>query len=102
MCRSNDIDNFLTRNNVPIRQNTVTPDQTTALDVMRGDLVLAVCNKCGFVFNAAFDSSLPLYGKNYDNAQFFSYAFENYLTHLINYLVDERGVRNCHVVEVGC
>ena len=69
VCQSDNIDNFLTRKNVPIRQNTVAPDQTTAFGVTRGDLVLVVCNKCGFVFNAAFDSSLPIYGHNYDNAQ---------------------------------
>jgi SAM-dependent methyltransferase len=62
---------------------------------------MTVCRSCGFVFNSAFDLDLLRYGKSYDNAQFFSQVFDDYLDGLTDYLVRERGVRNCRIVEVG-
>lgn len=102
VCNSNQISTFLTRTGVPIRQNTVVDRQNAALEVSRGDLNLAVCERCGFVFNATFDPTLLIYGQNYDNAQFFSQVFDDYLSDLVDHLINNRGVQNCRVVEVGC
>jgi SAM-dependent methyltransferase len=102
ICNGDQISVFLTRASVPIRQNTVFDGQKAALEVPRGDLNLAVCERCGFVFNATFDPTLLIYGQNYDNAQFFSRVFDDYLSGLVDHLVNNRGVQNCHVVEVGC
>jgi len=102
VCESHQTSVFLVRENVPTRQNAVFKEQKAALEVPRGDIKLAVCGRCGFVFNAAFDDSLFIYGEHYDNAQFFSQAFDDYLSLLVDYLVDQRSVKNCRIVEVGC
>src|SRR4030067_977056 len=102
VCNSDQISTFLERKSVPVRQNALFSEQKEALEVPRGDLMLAVCTQCGFVFNSAFDSSLLIYGQNYDNAQFFSQVFDDYLSDLVDYLIYERHVQNCRVVEVGC
>lgn len=102
VCDSDRVVVFLTREGVPIRQNTVAGEKHAAVDVPRGDLNLTVCERCGFVFNSTFDPTLPIYGQNYDNAQFYSQVFDEYLSNLIAYLINERGVQNCRVVEVGC
>jgi len=77
-------------------------DQRSALRIPRGTLSLAVCEECGFVFNATFDPSLLRYGEEYENTQTFSSVFEDYLSDLTDYLVFEKGVQNCRLVEVGC
>lgn len=102
VCNSTSVSIFLTREHVPIGQNILLNEQKTALQVPRGDLKYAFCGKCGFVFNAAFDPSLVIYGQEYDNAQCFSRAFDDYLSDLLDYLINDRGVRNCRIVEVGC
>jgi SAM-dependent methyltransferase len=63
---------------------------------------MRVCHACGFVFNAEFDAGLLEYGNQYDNTQDRSAVFDRYLDDLVRHLVEERGARNAHVVEVGC
>ena len=63
---------------------------------------MTVCGDCSFVFNADFDPELLSYGQHYDNSQNFSPAFESHVNSLVARLVDERVVRSCSVVEVGC
>lgn len=102
VCDSDQTSIFLTREGVPARQNTVAGEESAASDVPRGNLSMTVCERCGFVFNSSFDPAVLIYGQNYDNAQFYSQVFDDYLSHLIDHLVNARGVRNCRVVEVGC
>lgn len=93
---------FLHRAGVPAHQNLVLASRQEALEIVRGDLALAVCTECGFVFNAAFDGSKLAYGADYDNTQSCSPYFARYMDELAQHLVTEEGVRDCQVVEVGC
>ncbi len=93
---------FLQRNGVPVHQNIVVRDRDSALSVRRGDLSLSACDKCGFVFNQAFCSSKLDYGETYDNTQTSSPYFKGYLEQLGAYLIHDKGVRNCRIVEIGC
>lgn len=102
VCQQDSVTTFLTREGVPVHQNLLVRDQRSALETVRGTLSLAACERCGFVFNETFEPSLVKYGEDYDNTQTFSRAFEDYLSELVRYLVFERGVQNCRVVEVGC
>lgn len=72
------------------------------IGIDRGDIILAYCEKCGFVFNQAFDLSKLSYCKEYDNSQTFSHLFDDYLSRLSDYLINERGVRQSRIIEVGC
>jgi SAM-dependent methyltransferase len=63
---------------------------------------MRACRGCGFVFNAEFDAARLDYGDGYDNTQDCSPAFDAYLDELVRHLVEERNVRNCRIVEVGC
>ena len=93
---------FLERRNVPVHQNLVLTDPSAASNVVRGDLVMAVCQVCGFVFNQAFDENLLNYGQSYNNSQECSPIFRTYTDELVDFLVEKRGVQGCRIVEVGC
>ncbi len=93
---------FLDRKRVPIHQNFVFPDRSAARQAPTGDLDMRVCVDCGFVFNHAFDPELMVYGEGYDNTQSSSAFFEAYMDDLVADLVENRGVRDCTIVEVGC
>jgi len=102
ICGSGLVEQFLTRKDVPVHQNWIFHDQHAAVTKERGDLSLAFCNDCGFVFNRGFDPTKISYGEQYDNTQSHSCMFSSYIDKLIVYLVCERGVRNCRIVEIGC
>jgi SAM-dependent methyltransferase len=102
ICCSPQIIPFLWREGVPIYQNLVIDDQKTAEAIPRGNLTLAVCNECGFFFNQTFDPTKVGYGQDYDNTQTYSPLFIKYIDGLVDYLVFEKGIRNCQIVEVGC
>lgn len=102
VCQSNLVTMFLKRERIPVHQNLVIRNQSSALEIPRGDLSLAVCKKCGFIFNQAFNFSSMKYGVDYDNTQTCSPVFNTYVDELVDRLVFENCVRDCRVVEVGC
>lgn len=102
VCHSHSVSLFLSRKLVPVHQNLVAKDRQSSLEIARGDLDLYGCGDCGFVFNQAFDLSKLSYGEVYDNTQTHSPSFERYVGELVRYLVSEKGVQNCTIVEVGC
>lgn len=102
ICASDALQPFLHRDAVPVHQNLVVNSLEAARGLARGVLDLAVCTHCGFVCNRAFDLSLLAYGHDYDNTQSCSAYFDAYLDALVRHLVEERGLRNSTIVEVGC
>jgi len=102
ICGSKLIRQFLSREQVPVHQNLIMSEQESALNINRGHLKLTVCEACGFISNQAFDLSQLSYGENYDNTQTCSSAFESYVLALVDYLIHEKKVQNCCIVEVGC
>ena len=102
ICGSKLLRQFLSREQVPVHQNLIMSEQESALNINRGHLKLIVCEGCGFIWNQAFDVSQLSYGENYDNTQTCSSAFEEYVLNLVEYLIHEKNVKHCCVVEVGC
>jgi SAM-dependent methyltransferase len=93
---------FLRREGVPVQQNILVGTSTAARNVPRGTLDMHVCADCGFVWNAAFDLSRLDYGAAYDNTQSWSPEFDAYMDGLAMELVEEHGVRQARIVEIGC
>jgi len=73
-----------------------------ARNAVRGHLEIVACLACGFVFNTLFDLALMSYGKGYENDQTYSPAFSEHVDRLAKRLLNESGVRDSRVVEVGC
>jgi SAM-dependent methyltransferase len=93
---------FLRRAGMPVHQNLLLASRNLARSTVRGDLELAVCERCGFVFNLAFDLAKLGYGEAYDNTQTCSPFFQSYVDGLVQHLGESRGVRHQRIVEVGC
>src|SRR5262245_61088048 len=102
VCSSNSLSEFLVRRNVPVHQNLLMRDQAAAMAVPRGDLVLAACEDCGFIWNTAFDINKIMYGADYENSQAYSPSFAEYIDELVRHMVVECEVQNCSIVDVGC
>lgn len=102
VCQSKSIQVFLEQKNVPVHQNYLFTDQKAARNEARGNLSIAHCLSCGFVFNASFDADSMTYDQNYENTQNYSPMFEGYIDEQINYLVEQKGMRDAKVIEIGC
>ncbi|MBI5439555.1 MAG: methyltransferase domain-containing protein [Nitrosomonadales bacterium] len=102
VCESRQLTLFLHRSQIPAHQNLVVTSREAARSVIRGELELAVCEECGFVFNRVFDLAQLTYGESYDNTQSCSAYFDAYLDELIEDMVERQDVRNSTIVEVGC
>lgn len=87
---------------VPVLANARFGTGDAARAAPRGDLALRHCATCDLVWNAAFDASRVAYQGDYENALHFSPRFRRYAEDLVDHLVRDHGVRDGHVVEVGC
>lgn len=101
-CQSANTKHVLKRDNVPVHQNLLLKTMDEAKRVNRGQIELYFCRDCGFVFNAAFDPNLLAYGDQYDNTQTNSKYFINYMTDLVRHIIEDYGIKQKQVVEVGC
>lgn len=93
---------FFQRKNVPVHQNRLCLDAEEARQFTRGDLRLAFCRECGFVFNTAFDPGSLRYSAAYENTQTCSPYFKRYLLEMGESLVTRYGLNDKVIIEVGC
>jgi SAM-dependent methyltransferase len=102
LCKSPAPQVFFERRDVPVHQNVVCTNAEEARLFTRGDLLLAFCKTCGFVFNAAFDPTKLKYSATYDNTQSCSPYFKRYMAELVESLIKKYRLLDKVVIEVGC
>ena len=102
ICGEGRFGSFLEVASVPVHVGVVWPSEAEAKGCPRGDIELAFCEGCGFIANVAFDPARVDYELRYDNALHFSSVFQNYEQGLARRLVSRYGIRDSHVIEIGC
>lgn len=91
------------RTGVPVMQNAVYPSREEAVAAPSGDLLLLQCDRCGFVWNAAFDPGRISYSVGYENCQSHSAAFQDHLDARIACIAASLATKRWpSIVEVGC
>lgn len=93
---------FHSQRGIPTNSCLLLPTREEALAHPRGDLELASCPSCGFVWNTAFDASLAEYSGRYEETQAFSPRFVEFSRSLAERWVGEFGLRDRSVLEIGC
>jgi SAM-dependent methyltransferase len=102
VCSSNDVKTLVLRKDVPVHQNYLCRTEEEAFAMKKADLDIKVCKGCGFGFNALFDEVNVPYGVDYDNSQGYSSVFRKHMDKLLDYLVNDCGIQNQNIIEVGC
>jgi SAM-dependent methyltransferase len=102
VCDGTAFTTVIERPQVPVHQNLVLGSEREALAIPRGDLTMVACHGCGFVFNRTFDAGKLQYSAQYDNTQLASGVFQDHVNGLVRHIVEERGIRDAQIVEVGC
>jgi SAM-dependent methyltransferase len=80
--------------------NIATPQE--ALAFPRGDLELAFCAECGFIFNRIFNASVMHYCSQCEETQGFSPTFSNWHHKLAQRVIDTYKLRDKSIIEIGC
>jgi len=87
---------------VPTNSCLLVEDRARALEFPTGDIVLAVCSGCGFIFNAAWDSGRTVYSDRYEETQGFSPTFNTFNRAIAEDLVSSYDIHGKTVLEIGC
>ena len=93
---------FYEARRVPANSCLLIETRARALDFPTGDIMLAVCSDCGFIFNAAWDSELTIYSDQYEETQGFSATFNAFNRSIAEELVSSYDIRGKTVLEIGC
>ncbi|MHC5033581.1 MAG: class I SAM-dependent methyltransferase [Planctomycetota bacterium] len=101
-CFCEDTRRFYEARGVPVHGVLLMQSREEALACPRGDVVLVLCESCGFVFNCAFDASAHDFGRSYEPTQWFSPRFKAFAKSLAGNLVDKYDLRGKHILEIGC
>jgi hypothetical protein len=102
VCSAQNVRAFFELRGVPARTSVIAATRDEALAVPRGDILLACCGNCGFIGNQAFDAGLTEYSGRIEDTQSCSAVYSAYLEELAVHIVESLGIRNRHVVEIGC
>lgn len=102
VCNAEGLEPFCEIASVPVFCNVLSPTAAEARATARGDMALAVCARCGHVYNTAFRPELVAYNPEYENSLHFSPRFREYARELIADLLARHDLEGGTVVEIGC
>jgi hypothetical protein len=93
---------ILSLKDAPVMVCSAFPDPKDALDVVAGDIDLATCTTCGFLFSTSFDQALAMAGAKYESSQAASPHFGAFARGLATDWVQRYGLEGKHIAEIGC
>ncbi len=87
---------------VPVHSVLLMPTREEALGYPTGDIKLAFCHRCGFIWNSMFDPAVHEYSARYEETQGFSSTFSVFHKALAQRLVDQYDLHGKTLIEIGC
>jgi SAM-dependent methyltransferase len=93
---------FFKISNVPVHCNVFWKSMESALNCPKGDIVLAFCPVCTYIWNLAFEPSRLEYTPSYENSLHFSPYFQGYAMSLAKRLIERYNLNNKDIIEIGC
>ncbi len=102
-CKRDGATIFYQMQGAPVNSVLIMDTRDEALNIPVGDVALALCRQCGFIFNAAFDPAPQHYDSaKYEATQAFSRTFNAFAKRQAQALIDRYGLRNKKLIEIGC
>jgi SAM-dependent methyltransferase len=101
-CDSENLRDFYRADDVPVNSVLQLRTREEALTFPLGQIVLAHCRECDFIFNREFDETRTEYSERYSPTQSFSVTFNDWHHALVDRLIDEYSLRGRRVLEIGC
>lgn len=102
VCDSGEISECIRIGQVPVYCNLLHETREAALGATKGDIDLHFCERCGHLFNLAFDPGRVDYSSEYENSLHFSGRFREYARALAEQLVARHGLHGKTIIEIAC
>lgn len=99
-CEGKDLKDFLSLRGVPTQDGVLWKTKEEALAAPKGDFILSVCERCGYIGNRAYDASLVTF-EGYDVSLEHSPVFRDYLQRLAERLVNRYDLHHKKILEIG-
>lgn len=93
---------FHTQSGIPVNSCLLLESQQAATEFPTGDLRLAFCQSCGFLFNEVFDPTLSEYSARYEETQGFSAHFQAFARGLASRWIEKYDLHGKDILEIGC
>ena len=93
---------FYAVGSIPVHSCVLVETREAALAFPRGDLELAVCDRCGFIQNGKFDLGRLDYSGEYEETQGFSPRFRRFLDEVCADQITRHELAGKTLLEVGC
>ncbi len=101
-CSATRLTEILCWHDVPVNNALFLRTAAEARAHLRATLRLTGCNACGFLFNAAFDETLPRYDATYIETQSGSPRHDRFADSLARTWIDRYGLSGKTALEIGC
>lgn len=88
--------------NVPVHSVLLMRAREEALAYPKGDIRLHFCDRCGFIWNAAFHPEVHEYSTRYEETQSYSPTFNEFHRELAEAVIRRFDLRGRTVLEIGC
>jgi SAM-dependent methyltransferase len=102
ICEAGDCFDFLEISGLPVTVGALCPTQEQAFHATKGDLKLAFCKQCSYVWNRAYEPGKHDYIPGYEISLHFSNVYQNFLEKLAKRLVESYQLRRKTVLEIAC
>lgn len=86
---------------VPVHCNLLWSTSQESIATPKGDISLGICENCTHLYNYSFDPSRMDYEKEYENSLHHSKVFQAYAEKLAKHIVEDFGVSDKRVIEIG-
>ncbi len=101
-CEIGHMDVFYKIINVPVNSCIMLKDKQSAINFPRHDIILALCNTCGFISNIAFDKTKVNYSSIYEDQQCFSTTFNSFIDNITRQIIHKYNLYGKKIIEIGC
>ncbi|HVT88115.1 MAG TPA: class I SAM-dependent methyltransferase [Tepidisphaeraceae bacterium] len=101
-CASRGMEILYSIEGIPVHSTINLPSREEAMRFPTGNLRLGFCNRCGFLSNTVYDSSVQEYSTQCEESQHFSATFNKFAHDLAKRWIDRYNLRGKTILEVGC
>lgn len=101
VCLSLETEVFFEAQQIPMRPDLLWKEREDAQSVPKGDFQLAFCERCGHIFNMAYNPDLVKYNRWYENSLHFSSRYQGYTRLMADRLMESYDLNRRDIVEIG-
>ena len=102
VCGSMKLIVFFKFKDFPVHCNILWKNQEAARNCPKGDIELAFCPNCSYIFNLAFEPAFFEYSQTYDSSLHFSPFYKKYAQSIAARLIERHDLYNKDIIEIGC